>query len=59
MMNRVLEGESRHHLHRGLFCVDNDVIPLMLLPCHMLAGSGFKKTAKSDGESGHPCLVPL
>ena len=42
-----------------LWCVFRVCIPWILSFCHIAAARGSIKMANNEGESRHPCLVPL
>lgn len=46
-------------MYKLILCVILVLIPVMLLFWRIAAANGSIKSANSEGDSGHPCLVPL
>ncbi len=55
-----VEEKVTHHLRKTNFMFYIlHLMPLITVACLIAAASGSIKIANSEGERGHPCLVPL
>ena len=60
MLFGFCKNRSTSSAYRLILCVNVLArMPVILLFWRIAAASGSVKSANSEGESGHPCVVPL